>query len=130
MAFFDDVKRIGKNIGDKGKDVIEITKLNSQISSEKDKIRDLYGKIGEATYKAFSNGEVVSFDDLCIQIKEIETVVSDLSAKVLEIKNATKCPGCGEEVTKETRFCPKCGAKVNDIVEQPQAPQEPHEPNE
>ena len=40
MAFFDDVKKFGKNITDKGKDVIEITKLNSQINTEKDKIKD------------------------------------------------------------------------------------------
>ena len=33
MAFFDEVKRIGKNITEKSKDVIEITKLNSQINS-------------------------------------------------------------------------------------------------
>ncbi len=113
MAFLDDVKKFGKNITDKGKDVIEITKLNSQIGTEKDKIKDLYVKIGEQVYKSFGAGESSAFDELCVQIKEIEAKVDELSAKVLELKNAAKCPNCGAEVTKETLFCSKCGAKIN-----------------
>ncbi|HBR02884.1 MAG TPA: zinc-ribbon domain-containing protein [Ruminiclostridium sp.] len=114
MAFLDDVKRIGRNIGEKGKDVIEITKLNAQIAAEKDKIKDLFVKIGEAVYKDYTAGEGAAYEDLCVQIKDIEAAVSDLNVKVLELKNASKCPNCGEEVTKETRFCPKCGTKVNE----------------
>jgi NADH pyrophosphatase NudC (nudix superfamily) len=114
MAFLDDVKRIGKNIGDKGKDVIEITKLNAQIASEKDKIKDLYAKIGEEVYKSYSAGVASANDEICAQIKNIETVINELTQKVLDLKNASKCPNCCEEVTKETRFCPKCGTKVNE----------------
>lgn len=113
MAFFDDVKKISKNIADKGKDVIEITKINSQISTEKDKIKDLYVKIGEEVYKAFVEGQGSAYDESCAQIKEIEANIEELNAKVLELKNASKCPSCGAEVTKETAFCPKCGAKLN-----------------
>ena len=113
MAFLDDVKRISKNIGDKGKDVIEITKLNSQIGTEKDKIKEMYAKIGEEVYKAYTAGEGSVYDELCAQLKEVEAKVEELSAKVLELKNATKCPSCGAEVTKETTFCSKCGTKIN-----------------
>ncbi len=113
MAFFDDVKKFGKNITDKGKDVIEITKLNSQINSEKDKIKDFYVKIGEEVYKAYAVGQGSAYDEVCGQIKQVEDTINELTAKVLELKNATKCPSCGAEVTKETTFCPKCGTKVN-----------------
>lgn len=112
-TFFDDVKKFGKNITEKGKDVIEITKLNSQISSEKDKIKDLYVKIGEQVYKAYSAGESSVYDESCAQIKEIELKINELTAKVLELKNASKCSNCGAEVTKDTAFCPKCGTKIN-----------------
>ncbi len=114
MAFLDDVKKFGKNITDKGKDVIEITKLNSQIGNEKDKIKEMYVKIGEEVYKSYSAGEGSAFDEYCVQIKEIEAKIDELTAKVLELKNATKCPNCGAEVTKETSFCSKCGTKIND----------------
>ena len=33
MSFLDDVKKFGKNLTDMGMDDVEMTKLNSQISS-------------------------------------------------------------------------------------------------
>ncbi|MGI6086239.1 MAG: zinc-ribbon domain-containing protein [Acetivibrionales bacterium] len=113
MAFFDDVKKFGRNITEKSKDVIEITKINSQINSEKDKIKELYAKIGEEVYKAYAAGQGSAYDELCAEVKQIEDNINQLTAKVLELKNAAKCPSCGAEVGKETAFCPKCGTKVN-----------------
>lgn len=112
MAFFDDVKKFGKNLSDKGKDVIEVTKLNSQINSEKDKIKDIYFKIGEQVYQAYKNGSESAYAESCAQVAEMDAKVQELTNKVLELKNASKCPSCGVEVTKETAFCPKCGAKL------------------
>lgn len=113
MAFFDDLKKFGKNITEKGKDVIEITKLNSQINTEKEKIKEFYLKIGEEVYKAYAAGQSSAYDETCLKIKEIEDSINELQEKVLELKNASKCPSCGAEVNKETAFCSKCGAKVN-----------------
>ncbi len=113
MAFFDDVKRLSKNVADKGKDAIEITKLNSQIGSEKDKMRDTYVKIGEAIFMNFKNGNDQGFGETCVSLQEAESRIDDLKNKIIEIKGATKCPSCGEEVGKETVFCPKCGGKVS-----------------
>jgi len=113
MAFLDDLKKFGKSITDKGKDVIEITKLNSQINAEKDKIKETYSKIGEEVYKAYKEGQSSAYDELCAQIKEMEDKINELQAKVLELKNAAKCPNCGAEVAKDTAFCSKCGAKLN-----------------
>ena len=112
MAFFDDVKKFGKNITDKGKDVIEITKLNSQINSEKEKIKEVYLKIGEQAYQAYKGGGDSAYAESCAQITEMEVKIKELSDKVLELKNSSKCPSCGAEVSKETAFCPKCGAKL------------------
>lgn len=113
MSFLDDVKKFGKNISDKGKDVIEITKLNSQISGEKDKIKELYVKIGEQVFQAYKAGGDNTYSEACAQISEMEDKIAELQTKVLELKNAAKCPNCGAEVNKETAFCSKCGAKVN-----------------
>jgi hypothetical protein len=113
MAFFDDVKRFGRNITEKSKDMIEITKLNSQINAEKDKIRNLYTNIGEQLYKNYLAGESTAYDEICLQIKEIEDKIKELQDKVLELKNASKCPGCGAEVAKGIAFCSQCGTKLN-----------------
>jgi len=113
MAFFDDVKKLTKNVADKGKDAIEITKLNSQIGTEKDKMKDTFAKIGETVYMNFKNGNDQGFGDTCVLLQEAEARIEELRNKVLEIKDASKCPSCGTEVSKETTFCPKCGAKLN-----------------
>lgn len=113
MAFFDDVKKFGKNIADKGKDVVEITKLNSQISGEKEKIKEIYLKIGEQVYQAYKAGSETGYAEFCAQITELEAKVKELSDKVLELKNSSKCPNCGAEVGKEVAFCPKCGTKLS-----------------
>ena len=112
MTFLDDVRRIGKNIAEKGKDVLEITKLNTQIASEKDKIKDLYEKIGEQVYNSYLSSGSSEYEDLCVQIQEIENKIKELTDKVLELKNAVKCSNCGAELTKDTIYCPKCGTKV------------------
>jgi ribosomal protein L32 len=112
MAFFDDVKKFGKNLADKGKDAIEVTKLNSQINGEKEKIKEMYLKIGEQVYEAYKAGTETSYGESCAQIAEIEAKIKELTDKVLELKNAQKCPNCGAEVSKGTAFCSKCGTKI------------------
>jgi Zn finger protein HypA/HybF involved in hydrogenase expression len=113
MAFFDDVKKLTKNVADKGKEAIEITKLNSQVSTEKDKMKDIFAKIGEQVYAAYKNGEDRGFGDSCLMLQEIDAKVDEIKAKLMEIKDSAKCPACGAEVSKEVAFCPKCGGKVN-----------------
>ncbi|NLW02767.1 MAG: zinc-ribbon domain-containing protein [Clostridiaceae bacterium] len=112
MSFFDDVKKFGRNLTDKGKDIVEITKLNSQINSEKENIKELYRKIGEQVYEDYKNSGESTYGELCGQIAEIEAKIKELSDKVLELKNASKCPSCGTEVNKQNAFCPKCGTKI------------------
>lgn len=113
MAFLDDVKKFGKNVADKGKDAIEITKLNSQIGTESSKMNELFVKIGAQVYENFKNGNAGGFEEVCGQVAEIEAKVAELRGKVMELKDSAKCPSCGAEVSKEVAFCPKCGAKVN-----------------
>lgn len=114
MSFLDDVKKFGKNLTDKGKDIVEITKLNSQINAEKENIKELYRKIGEQVYEDYKNSGEGPYAEFCGQIAEIEAKIKELNDKVLELKNASKCPNCGTEVNKESAFCPKCGTKIGE----------------
>jgi len=114
MSFLDDVKRFGKNLTDKGKDMVEVAKLNSQINSEKENIKELYRTIGGQGYQDDKNSGEGPYAELCGQIAEIEAKIKELSDKVLELKNASKCPNCGTEVSKDSAFCPKCGTKLGE----------------
>jgi len=112
MAFLDDVKKFGKNISDKGKDAIGTAKLNSQINAEKDKIKELFTKIGEQVFAAYQAGTEKGYRESCAQIVESEAKIQELKNKILEIKDEASCPKCGTEVGKEVAFCPKCGEKL------------------
>jgi DNA repair exonuclease SbcCD ATPase subunit len=113
MAFMDDLKKFGKNISQKTSDMVEITKLNSAISQEKEKIRKIYYEIGTAVYEQFKAGNNLGMEEKCSQIAEHEQKIEELQEKILEIKNTGKCPSCGTEVSEDTAFCPQCGAKLN-----------------
>lgn len=112
MAFMDDLKKFGKNVAQKSSDVVETTKLNMSISQEKDKINKIYYEIGAAVYEQYKVGNDLGLGEKCMQIVEIEAKITELQAKIMEIKNSTKCPGCGAEVSNETVFCASCGTKL------------------
>lgn len=112
MAFFDDVKKLGKNVADKGKDLVEVTKLNSQIGTEQGKINEIFGRIGAQVYENYKAGNDSGFGEFCAQVAELEAKINELRQKVMEIKDSAKCPNCGAEVAKDVAFCPKCGTKM------------------
>lgn len=112
MAFIDDLKKFGKNVAQKSSDMVETTKLNMSITQEREKINKLYNEIGAAVYEQYKLGNDLGLGDKCMQIAEHEAKIEEYQAKILEIKNAMKCPGCGAEVSAETTFCANCGTKI------------------
>lgn len=111
MAFIDDVKKVTKSIAQKTGDLMEISKLNLSISQEKDKIGRLYSEIGKAVYEKYKAGNDLGFGEKCASIAEIERKIDELQQKLCELKNVKKCPSCGAELSMDSAYCPKCGAK-------------------
>lgn len=119
MAFFDN---IGKKVGDiaqtaakKSSDLVETTKINMNINSEEESIKNLYKEIGEVFYEKYgsnpgNDGVIVA---LCEKIRAHEETIKDLKEKSNEKKNINICPTCGDEVEKEKAFCGKCGADMS-----------------
>lgn len=112
MAFMDDLKKFGKNVAQKSSEMVETTKLNMSISQEKDKINKIYYEMGSAVYEQYKAGNDLGLGEKCMQIVEIEAKIAEFQAKIMELKNSTKCPGCGAEVSTETVFCASCGTKL------------------
>ena len=117
MGFFDDVKKsvssAAKTVAQKSSEVVETTKLNMTISQEKEKIEKIYSEVGKAVVEEYKMGNDKGFAEKCEEVKAIEAQIAELQQKVLELKNASKCPGCGAEITTDVAFCPKCGTKLN-----------------
>lgn len=115
MAFFDKISETlskgSKNIIDKTKDLTDIAKLNGQINSEENKIRDAYIALGKAYYRKYRKNpdveEAVQFE----VIANAEIAIAKYKTEIQAIKKVTICHNCGAEVASDALFCSRCGAK-------------------
>lgn len=124
-------KKISKTVSktykvatEKSGKLIEETKLRMQIAGENDKISERLEQIGAAVYEDFKagNSNYADFEDLCQEIEESESLVQEMRSKILEMKKMKQCPICDTEISREDRFCSKCGAE-QDISIEPETPE-------
>ena len=96
----------------KGKEVTEITKLNVEVVSLNQNLKEITTKIGQYVLEhelLLEEEEVVT---LVNQAKEVKANIEATQKKILEAKNAQVCSSCGAEIAKNSKFCNKCGAEV------------------
>jgi len=126
MAFLENLgKRVGEAaqaVSKKSSELVEITKLNVNISSEEDKIQKLYSQIGKLVYEKYvSTGAVDNeLKELCETISGHEETIKGLREKIMQIKGTRQCINCGTEMERNQIFCSKCGTK-NELAQEPVA---------
>ena len=98
--------------------ISEELKLKNKINENKNKIEELYTKIGECVYNEFKTGE--KCDELSKKCEDISALKEEnhrIEEKILAIKNIKKCVSCDTEISKDSEFCSKCGAKQPENIE-------------
>ncbi len=140
MAFLDKLNTFTKNVSDKANDVIELTKLNGKINSEKAEIDSLLKQIGNHYYEKHTAGEAVdseiseliaAVDAHNAAIRETEAQIKALREEPAAVAPAAAvpaaapvggivCPSCGKQNVSGTKFCSECGSKL----EAPAQPQQ------
>lgn len=135
MAFWGKIRETvtdtSKIVAQKAKDVAEVTKLNSQISTEEGKIKEAYLAIGKRYFEE-NMGEVSDayINDFTI-INEAKARISELQEQIKVIKGVFSCSNCGADVTVDSSFCSACGAKIENPVHKEDDPiVEPKEASE
>ena len=117
MSMFENLTKkvsdTAKAAAKKSSEIVEVTKLNMNISAEEDKIKKAYADIGKQVYDAYSNGEEVAenYISICEQIRSYEDNIKETKQKILELKNVKVCPNCGAELELDIAFCSGCGTK-------------------
>lgn len=105
MAFFEDLgKKVSKAAqvaAKKSSDLVEITKLNANISSEEDHIKTCYRKMGEICFNKFEQGEILDEEQIayCKEIISHQEKINELKQKVAEIKNDGSSSNEAEEAS-------------------------------
>ena len=129
MSVLDNItKRVSdtaKAAAKKSGSVVEVTKLNMNISTEEEKVRKIYSDIGKQLYVDYTEGKIVGEKllEYCTRIDEIIANIDEMREKILGLRNVKACPNCGMELDIEMDYCYKCGRK-QDVPETIQANQE------
>ncbi len=121
-SFTRKVTDTAKAAAKKSSELVEVTKLNMNISSEEDKIEKLYLEIGKTIYESYAKGETTNelFVEKCKQIDLHNNNINEMRRKILELKHEKICPNCREELDISALYCSKCGTK-QEIIETPVA---------
>lgn len=143
MAFFDKLNSFAKNVGDKTKEAMEISRLNTKIRTEKAAIEAAYKKLGEHFYDKHTAGEVYdeAAEEIFAAIDASNSAIADLEAEIARIRAereasraaapapasapthsipaGTPCPACGKLIPPGAKFCGGCG---NSVASEPEHP--------
>lgn len=125
MAFKEGLSKFTKSISEgastvvqKSNELIELNKLNNEISNEEKKKNTLFIEIGKLIYDNYVNKADLSEEikNKCVSILEHDEQIEKINTEILLLKKIKKCPGCGTELDISINFCPKCGTKQETII--------------
>ena len=103
----------------KSKEVAGVTKLNMEISSLNQEIKNIQTQVGAYV---LDNGFLMEnqyIADWAEKVKGFKAEIEAKNEKIMELKNVTVCTKCGREVSRSNRFCEHCGAEI--IIKAPVA---------
>lgn len=133
------INKLGKKLGEatqtatkKSSELMETTKLNSEIKSERNKINKYYLEIGKKVYGTYSEDDEIfeGFEEVSNEINNSKAKIQELNERLLEIKNIKICSNCGHELPKESTYCDKCGTKQELVDENKEENEEDIESDE
>ena len=116
MAFFDELgKKLtdgGQKAAEQARAFAEVNKLNSQVSDQEKKMRQVYAQIGRDYYEAHTNDPEDCVKASVEAINLAKQTIEKLKAQITAIKGGSTCPKCGAAISKGTVFCSQCGEKI------------------
>lgn len=123
MAFWDNFEKKATdataNVMSKVKGVSDITRLNSMVTEEENRIKDIYFKIGQTYVKLHGQDNDPGFSGLLNALKASQLKIEKYKQEIMDIKGVQKCERCGAEVQNGASFCMSCGAPIPKVQPQP-----------
>lgn len=120
MKFIDKITKTTnetyKYTTEKTSKLAKVVKLKSLISKDKEKVNEVYKKIGELVYQSHirenENNDILNeVEDLCKEIDAYSKEIELNRMELLKLKDLKQCQNCNFEIGLDFKFCPNCGIK-------------------
>lgn len=116
MNFFQKIKNGAGKVTDRAQNVVEIGKLNTQISNIEREMGLYYQRMGEVFYEGYRLKDMSKAEKEMVELaKTCDLLVEErdeIRTKIAELKNERLCYHCGKVVAEDAMFCPYCGEKI------------------
>lgn len=116
MNFFRKIKDSAGKMTDRAQNVVEIGRLNTQISNIERELGLYYQKMGEVFYEGYHLKDMSEAEKEMLELaKTCDLLVEErdeVRFKIAELKNERLCGACGKSVAQDALFCPYCGSKL------------------
>ena len=108
---------------DKGRQVLDLTKMGVKIEKEEENLEKLYTNLGRVFYKVHGESPEIMYDDLFRTVAGAELQLAHLRKEYDLIRNRGKCQGCETDMKPADAYCPSCGEAVDKVeIELPKIP--------
>lgn len=125
MSIFDKVKQgmldSTKAIKEISSDVSEKTKLKAALSKDQMKVEEAYYNLGKNLYTVYEENPDVDClsEDILFILADLKSTlerIKEYEEKLDALKGIIKCDKCDQMVDENTKFCPNCGKKLENIL--------------
>ena len=118
MGLLDDVmvnvKSAANTVSKKTSNIVDYSKLKFTASGLSNEISKKYKTLGEEVYACSKIGveDSRSIELLIQEIDELKAQLQTTNEYIMAARHKVVCPSCKAELDKESLFCNKCGAKI------------------
>lgn len=116
MGILDDLggklSKTSQNIVSKANELLDSSKIKSQMAQEEKLIKSFYAELGELYYNANGEAPDAQFSELCVNISEANKRMALLKKQLAFAKNVKICENCGTECKSTLAFCGNCGTEL------------------
>lgn len=110
------VKKTATKAYEKSSQLLEITKVNFQISEAEAEIEKFFKELGMKLYEEYKKEGKLSEDveAVCTSIDEKYEEIEKFKSYVADLKNLKTCENCNTPNSQDNNYCSKCGEKLSD----------------
>lgn len=119
-GFMNKAKNATQTAGKMANELVEITKIKKAIFDLDQEISRAYEEIGRMVFETYLEKATYSTDVVNAKCELINNKIAekkDLEKKIHSIKKVKMCKECKELNPIDNSFCAKCGAKLENIIE-------------